>query len=491
MDTLFQTPPPAVSPTRRNRRPAHRPVTRPAARHAADDGLRVVALSLEPFPLWLAQRRTPELRRTPLAAARERRVEHANPAARQLGISRGMRLDGARLRAPHLVVTEPSEPELAQAWDEVLRELGGWSPWLDGRRRGLALLRLTPHEAEALVEALGGRGGMAGDRRTAELAAATARPGEVRKVAAGETSAFLARMPLRFLRSVGLAEGDLTRLHWLGLVTVGDLARWSAAQLRAYLGDAGQRLLPYLHGPRETALPTWSAPSVLRRQLAFDRPLSEPGEIEAAVGHLAEALAHALAGRGARRLTVVADIGSSVRPATRLAKRPLTRSGQIRRQALLALHDSGALAGGIEALTLELSGSERCAEQEGLWVTRAQRERAQDAVSERFPSALLQVRWGDPHAPAVDQAWSWEPLDEAVDRSLSEGVLDEAVPLFAVEPSRPPLALPRRHPPLPSPTRLRPSPVARPVDLTAVDVERFERPPGDRSRSNGRILRAA
>jgi hypothetical protein len=503
MDTLFQAPPTPTrgvargTPRRTAPRSGRRPATRTATQPAGDDALRVVALSLEPFPLWLAQRRTPELRRTPLVAVREGRVAHANPAARQLGVSHGMRLDGARLRAPRLVATEPGEPELAQAWDELLRELGGWSPWLDGSRRGLALLRLAPREAEALAEAFEGGVGLTSDRRTAELAAVTARPGQLRRVAPGGEPDFLGRMPLRFLRSVGLAEGDLTRLQWLGLATVGDLALWSAAQLRAYLGPVAERLLPYLHGPRETSLPAWAPPPVLRRQLAFERPLFEPGEIEGAVAHLADTLARALDGRGVRRLTLLADVGCVVMPATRLAKRPLTGSGQIRRQALLALHDSGALPVGIEGLTLELAGSERCAAQEGLWVTRAQRERAQDAVTERFAGALLQVRWGDPHAPAVDQAWSWELLDSEADRPQPLGASEEAVPLFAAETLRPSLSLPGDRPPLRSAVRPRLPhtdervDLAGEVDLAAADVEREGRPPGDRSRLNGRLLRAA
>jgi hypothetical protein len=455
----------------------------------------VVALSLEPLPIWIAQRRDPALRRVPTVAVRDGLVLHANPPARRLGVDRGMRVEGARLRAPHLVVLEPGEPELAQAWHEVLRELSGWTPWLDGRRRGFALLRLHATEAQTLVAAFEGRVGVAADRQTAELAAAAARPGEARTVSPGDEDAFLARLPLRFLRAIGLGEADLTRLHWLGLATVGDLARWSAAQLRAYLGEAGRGLLPYLHGPRQTSLPTWAAPPVLRRHLSFEQPLFEPGEVEGAVDHLARSLTQALAGRVARRLTVVADVGARSLPATRLAKRPLSAAGAIRRQALLALRDTGALPQGIEGLALELAESARWGEQEGLWATHTQRERACDAVAERFPASLVRVRWGDPYAPAVDHAWRWVPLDEEGGTPAEAGREPaEAVPLFAAEPGRAlvsaePEIAPRAwtHPDAPARGPL----VRRPLDVVAADLERFERPPGERGRGSGRVLRAA
>jgi hypothetical protein len=96
-----------------------------------------------------------------------------------------------------------------------------------------------------------------------------------------------------------------------------------------------------------------------------------------------------------------------------VAKRPLHRAGQIRQQALFALRDSGAAAAGIDALTVELAEPERTAEATGLWDARAHRERAVDSVLERHPRALVQVRWGDPYAPAADLAWSWGALEDA------------------------------------------------------------------------------
>jgi protein ImuB len=522
MDTLFRLPQPAHAP-RRRKAPARSaapaplqgaaaPAPAPARRARPDTTTRVVALLLDPLPIWLAQRRDPTLARTPTAVVHDGRVEHANAHARRLGVSRGMRVEGARLRAEHLVTLAPSDVELAQAWQGVLRDLSAWTPWLSGRRQGLALLRATPREARELAEAFEGRVGVAPDRQTAELAAAAAHPGAVRAVDPGGEADFLRRLPLRFLRGVGLPERDLTRLHWLGLATAGDLAGWSREQLEGYLGDAGRALHPYLHGPRDADLPTWAPSPALRRHLAFDQPLFEPFELEGAIDHLSRALAGALAGSAARRLTLVADVRGIAMPASRLAKRPMRESGQIRRQALLALSDSGAAPAGIDALALELDERERLAEQEGLWATRTQRARAQEAVLERYPGALRRVRWGDPYAPAIDHAWDWEPVEEAdaptapaTRRRAAEAAAedaprrDDAVPLFAAGPEPTPAIVldshaeaTRRHArPAPRPPLDLDALDLAPFDLAALETERAERWPGDRGRLTNRVLRAA
>jgi hypothetical protein len=157
----------------------------------------------------------------------------------------------------------------------------------------------------------------------------------------------------------------------------------------------------------------WQPPLVLRRTLTFERALFEPHELEPALDRLARSLALDLGGRAARHVTVATEGSDGARFATRVAKRPLHRAGQIRQQALFALRDSGAAEAGIDALTVELAEPERVAEAAGLWDARAHRDRAVDSVLERHPRALVQVRWGDPHAPAADLAWSWGTLEDA------------------------------------------------------------------------------
>jgi hypothetical protein len=358
-------------------------VRAPPSEHAV-----IAALVLEPLELWWARRLRPEWRRAPLVAVRENRVRHATAEARREGIVPGMSLAGARLRSEALQVTEPSEAELQAAWESVLRDLYGLSPFLDGSRRGRAFLSISVAEARMVAEAYDARAGHANGCETAELAALAARIGHCRVLPRGSETAFLNRLPLRFLRGVGLSPYSLERLRWLGLAAAGELAGWRRGQLRGFLGGEAELLLPYLHGP-------W------RERLRLARPP------EVALGRLAGTVAEALAGRASGRLTLAAEVGGVELRATRFAKKPLRAARDIALLARLALADTGAAPVGIEALTLELPEPVRPSGQGRLWPARERREAAWEELLERFPRAAVEVEWLDPYAEAADLAWRW------------------------------------------------------------------------------------
>jgi len=367
----------------------------------------IAAFCFEPLPLYLARRSDPALGRAPLVHAEEQRVLYANPAARRHGVSAGMRLDGARMRVEGLQVVSYSEPDLQHAWHSILRELHQYTPWLESGVRGRVFATLAPDEAAELAALHDVGVGLADSCEEAELAALAARPGTCKRVD-DEGAAFLQRLPLRFLRGVGVGEGNLTRLRWLGVVTAGQLATWTAAQIRSYLGEESERLLPYLHGPRRTSLLPFRLPEALSRTLTFTEPVREPHQLLPALDRLSGELAGALAGRAARRLTLTATLPGGQRRASRLSKRPLTQARHIRQQALFALHDSRAQGHDIERLTLELATPERLGSQEGLWPQRERRQRALDATTERFPGAPQHLTSLDPYSQAGDLAWRWE-----------------------------------------------------------------------------------
>ena len=366
----------------------------------------IAALCFEPLPLYLARRADPTLARAPLVHVEEQHVLHANPVARRHGVTSGMRLDGARMRVEGLHVVSYSEPDLQHAWHSIVHDLHHHTPWLESSVRGRVFAVLDPEEAVSLAALHDVGVGVAPTCEEAELAALTARPGACKHVS--EESGFLQRLPLRFLRGVGVGEGNLTRLRWLGITTVGQLAAWTASQVRSYLGEEGERLLPYLHGPRRTSLLPFRLPETLSRSLTFAEPVREPQQLLPALDRLSGELAGALAGRAARRVTLTATLSGSQRRATRLSKRPLTQARHIRQQALFALHDSRAQGQDIERLTLELAAPERIGTQEGLWPQRERRQRALDATAERFPGAPKRLAAQDPYAQASDLAWRWE-----------------------------------------------------------------------------------
>lgn len=380
----------------------------------------IAALDFGPLALYLAERADPGSKRSPLVVVEEQRVAHANAPARRHGITPGMRLDGARMRVEGLQVACYAEPDLDYAWQTLLRGLHGFTPWLESGPRGRAFARIDAGEAAELAARYDVRVGFADDCETAELAALAAHPGRCREVRTGQRDAFLERLPLRFLKGVGVSDGNLVRLHWLGLTTVAELARWSAAQLRSYLGGEGEALLPYLHGPRRTTLRPFQLPRTLRRSLAFPEPVREPHQLLPAIDRLAGELERALEGRASRRLTLTATLSGGQRRASRLSKRPLQQARHIRQQALFALRDSHVDGRFVERLTLELASPERLGLQDGLWPQRERRQRALDATLERFPSAPRRFAWRDPHAQAADLAWTWE-------RYTADGTSSEAL----------------------------------------------------------------
>ncbi|MEX2536275.1 MAG: hypothetical protein WD273_11835 [Trueperaceae bacterium] len=367
----------------------------------------IAALVLEPLELWWAQRTRPELRRIPLVVAEGNRVSHATPQARREGITPGMSLTGARLRCVALQVVEVSEAELQAAWESVLHELHGLSPFLDGSRRGRAFMSISAAEARMVAEAYDARVGHAAGCEIAELAALSARAGGCRVLPQGSEGVFLARLPLRFLQGVGLSGYSLQRLGWLGLSAAGELAGWRRGQLGAFLGKEADAFVPYLHGPWRERLPLAQPPLALRRTIRFDEPVFEPGPLEAVLGRLAGALEEALAGRSSGRLTLAAEVGGVELRATRFAKKPLRGRREISLLAQLALADTGAVPVGIEALSLELPQPVRLAAQGRLWPARERREAAWEELLERFPRAAVEVEWLDPYAESSDLAWRW------------------------------------------------------------------------------------
>jgi len=368
----------------------------------------IAALNFSPFPLYLAERAEPSRKRVPLVVVEEQRVVHANVPARRHGITAGMRLDGARMRVSHLEVVRYTEPDLEHAWGSLLRELNDYTPWVEANGRGRALARLDAQEGLELARHYDIPVGLADDCETAELASLSARPGCTREVSSLTTAAFIDRLPLRFLKGVGLSEANYTRLQWLGVATAGDLARWSAPQLRTYLGDEGNALLPFLQGPRRTELRPFQQPETVERSLTFTEPVLEPHELLTALERLSVELERALDGRVARRLTLTATTPGGKRRASRLAKRPLQQARQIRQQALFALHDSQAEGRPIERLTVELAAPTRVGQQESLWPQRERRHRALRAALERFPASQRRFVWRDPYAQAAYLAWRWE-----------------------------------------------------------------------------------
>ena len=360
---------------------------------------------LTPWPLEHVRRQHPGV---PVAVLGEdRRVRQACPLARAAGVQAGLRGSAALSRCPELHAEVVPAPEAQAVWAELLEQLyARFSDRVDGRVSGAAFLTLSASGARDLAAALHAPVGLAASRELAHLAALGAPPGEVRAVDSGAERAFLHLTPLAHLGALGVPLSSLEKLHFLGLRDLGGLMAWSAAQREAFLGvDVGKRLNRFLRGERTGAVEPYRPGQILEAALAFDLPLTEPAQVDAALRDLMPSLIAELRGRLAATLTVHADTLGGRLSATRQLKWPLDPPG-LTRVAGLALHGAAALPLGIDRLTVQLGGLAHPGRMVGLWAGLAELEVTKTVLS-RFPQALVRVEWLDPWAYATDAQYAW------------------------------------------------------------------------------------
>ena len=171
----------------------------------------------------------------------------------------------------------------------------------DGTSR-LELRRAGLESADALVAAT--RVGVAPGKFGAWVAAVTSRPGAPRIVSVDELVEFLAP------RSIAALPVDpivIQRLKRLDVETLGELSRFSEADLVRQFGLQGRDALAWISGRRiDPVMPTYR-PKPIRSALGFPTPI---GQIETLHGALVRLLERALA-RPARRARTAACAAST------------------------------------------------------------------------------------------------------------------------------------------------------------------------------------
>ncbi|BBN97176.1 Y-family DNA polymerase [Deinococcus grandis] len=362
---------------------------------------------LAPWPLAHVRRQHPGV---PVAVLSEgRRVLQTCPLATQAGVTVGMRETAALSRCPDLHAEVVPAPEAEAIWEELLEQLyARFSDRVDGGRAGVAFLTLSPSGARDLAAALHAPVGLATSKELAHLAALRTQPGKVKEAhtSGSAEQAFLKLTPLAHLTALDVPLSAIDKLHFLGLRDLGGLMAWIPAQREAFLGvDIGRKLNRFLKGERTAAVERYRPGQVLGASLAFDLPLTEPAQVDAALRDLMPSLLTELRGRLAAALTVHADTIGGRLSGTRLLKWPLDEVALVR-VAGLALQDASALSLGIDQLTVQLGGLAQPARMVGLWAGLAELDVTKTVLA-RFPDALVRVEWLDPWAYATDAQYAW------------------------------------------------------------------------------------
>ncbi len=370
-------------------------------------------------------------------------VLDADPAARALGVRRGMPLGSAHRLAPEATFLD-AEPEADRAELEAAFErLTAFSPAVAGTSEpadvafgllevqvdGLAGLwgpepAMVERISAALEEPLAGRprAGIAGTRFAATVAALAAQPGALVSVPPGAEAEFLAPLPASLLTP----DGDIrARLRRFGLRRIGQVAELAASALVARFGEEGERIGLRSRGIEIEAFRPRRAPERLVLGLPIEPAVAELEAIRFVLRRLAVALGESLAARGLAaergRLRLTLDLAfarrgtpSELAVETRFPE-PTCDPAAIERLLLARLEREPPPAA-VARLELELSGASPAAGQQlPLFVPQALH-----GARLAWQLARLALTYGDdrvrrvelldPEAPLPERRWAWREV---------------------------------------------------------------------------------
>jgi protein ImuB len=369
-------------------------------------------------------------------------VIDADPAARALGVRRGIPLGSAHRLAPEAAFLDPEPDEDARSVEAAFEVLARFSPGLAGvsdqadpafgllevQVDGLERLWGTEPEIVArLVAALAGtmpgspRPGIAGTRFAATVAASNATPPEPRIVRPGGDAAFLAPLSASLLSQ----DQDVRdRLRRFGLRQIGAVAELPRSALVARFGPEGELLHDRANGREVDAFRPRRAPERLALALPIEPPVAELESLRFVLHRLAGALADQLlargtaAARGHLRLSLdLAFAPRGIPPELAIEQRfpePTSDAEAIER-LLFARLERTPPAAPVARVELELAGVEPAVGQQlPLFVPQAARNARLGWQVARLAltfgeDRVRRVALADPDAPLAESRWTWRP----------------------------------------------------------------------------------
>ena len=369
-------------------------------------------------------------------------VIDADPAARALGVRRGIPLGSAHRLAPEAAFLDPEPDADAAAVEAAFEILARFSPGLAGTcdhtdaAFGLlevqvdGLERLWGEEPEIvgrLIVALAGilpgspRPGIAGTRFAATVAAGNASPGEPRIVEPGGEATFLDPLPANLLTP----DPDIrARLRRFGLRRIGAVADLPRSALIARFGAEGERLHARARGEEIVPFRPRRAPERLVLALPIEPAVAELDPLRFVLHRLAGTLADQLAARGtaAARATLRLELDLAFAPKDTPAgiavdqrfPEPTAETDAIERLLFARLERTPPPAP-VARIELELAGVEPAVgHQLPLFVPQAARNARLGWQLARLALTFGEARVRrmaitDPDAPLAESRWTWRP----------------------------------------------------------------------------------
>ena len=381
-------------------------------------------------------------------------VLDADPAARALGVRRGMPLGSAHRLAPEATFLD-AEPEADRAEVEAAFErLAAFSPAVAGTSEptdvafGLFEAQIDGLEGlwgpePALAEGVGAalepllagapKAGIAGTRFAATVAALAAEPGRLVAVPPGAEATFLEPLPASLLS----ADADVrARLRRFGIRRIGQVAELATSALVARFGEEGTRIGSRSRGEEIEPFRPRRTPERLALGLPIEPAVAELDAIRFVLRRLAVALAGSLAARGlaAERgsLRLVLDLAfapTGTAPELVVESRfpEPTADAEAVERLLFARLERTPPPAAVARLELELSGASPAAGQQlPLFVPQATH-----GARLAWQLARLAVTYGedrirrvevlDPEAPLPERRWGWREVGAGAGPGRSAG----------------------------------------------------------------------
>ena len=281
------------------------------------DGRKILHLDMDAFFASIEQRDRPELRGKPVVVGHARTargvVAAASYEARRYGIHSAMPMARAWRLCPSLKVVRGDFARyraasaqmraILEEYSELIEPLSIDECYLDVTDdvKGLGSATETAEELRKRIKAEIGVTASVGagpSKLVAKLASDHNKPDGTTIVAPARVRAFLDPLPVG--RIWGIGPKSVERLHRIGIVTVGELARVPSGEALARLGRRGPDWVRLARGEDERPV----RPSRARKRRGLERTFTEdvrgPEAIERVVFAQLEALAQRLAEAGER-----------------------------------------------------------------------------------------------------------------------------------------------------------------------------------------------
>ena len=369
-------------------------------------------------------------------------VIDADPAARALGVRRGIPLGSAHRLAPEAAFLDPDPDGDAERIEAAFEALARFSPGLAGTSDqtdpafGLLEVQIDglerlwggePEIVRRLIATLAAilprspRPGIAGTRFAATVAAGHTSPGEARIVRPGGEAAFLAPLTATLLTP----DPDIrARLRRFGLRRIGAVADLPRSALVARFGAEGERLHARARGEEIAPFRPRRTPERLALALPIEPAVWELDPLRFVLHRLAGTLADQLQARGtaAARAALRLELELSFAPKGTAAEvvveqrfpEPTSEAEAIER-LLFARLERTPPAAPVARIELELAGVEPAVgHQLPLFVPQAARNARLGWQLARLAltfgeDRVRRVAIADPDAPLSESRWTWRP----------------------------------------------------------------------------------